>query len=450
MCIRDRDATLFSCASIWFDFDLKLADNSATGTEKLILEVNYNQTWHQKAEFVNSGSTGWMHQHIDISAVKEKGFKFRFRATGINSTNILSWFIDNISVYPVCLPAINLTGEAFGMDTHLQWSPPRCNGGGNQLNEGFEAQDFPPSGWDRIITNTSSTWSHTGISSPVGVHSGNYSAGLYWDYYRQDEWIIARNIYVNGNLKFWSLAYQGSAHGDHYYVQVSTDHGQSWVSLLDMSTLPPYAGVGGYNHWQEPYVVDMSSFLGDVVDIGWHAVDGNGQGLWYYWAIDDCTVGSKKLWLNQSEPYYDVYRNDGIGNTFSKVNSQPVSDTIYTDADLPEGLYKYYVQIVNPVCAQSLPSDTVVIDVVTSVPQINRDALIIVYPNPAFDWIDVKSGTPVTRLTMLDIMGKLIMDIQVREESEIKINLPGLPKGLYVLKIFSEKTFYTTKVAIIN
>ena len=432
------DATLFSCASIWFDFDLKLTDNNATGTEKLIFEVNYNQAWHQKAEFVNSGSTNWVHHHIDISAVKEKGFKFRFLATGSNSANILNWFIDNISVYPVCLPAINLAGEAFGMDTHLQWSPPRCNGGGNQLNEGFEAQDFPPSGWDRIITNTSSTWTHAGISSPVGVHSGNYSAGLYWDYYRQDEWIIARNVYVNGNLKFWSLAYQGSSHGDHYYVQVSTDQGQSWVSLLDMSALPPYAGVGGYNHWQEPYVVDMSSFLGDVVDIAWHAIDGNGQGLWYYWAIDDCTVGGKKLSL--TEPYYDVYRNDGIGNSFSKVNSQPVTDTTYTDADLPEGLYKYYVQIENPVCTQSMPSDTVLIDVVTSVSQINRDALIKVYPNPSHDLIWIKSELPIKYIQLFSNLGELVCGVSGQDLKENRLSLNGIAPGLYILRILTNNT----------
>ncbi|MCX6286152.1 MAG: choice-of-anchor J domain-containing protein, partial [Bacteroidetes bacterium] len=443
------DATMYSCAAIWLDFDVKLEDNISTATEKLILDVNYNRTWHQKEEIDNTGNTGWMHYHIDISAVKEKGFKFRFRATGLNSTNILNWNIDNISVYPVCFPAENLSGEAYAMDTHLQWSPPQCNGGGNTLNEGFEGADFPPAGWDRLITNTSATWSHTDNSSPVGVHSGIYSAGLYWDYYSQNEWLIARNIYVNGNLQFWSMAYQGSAHGDHYYVKVSTDHGQSWVILLDMSSLPPYPGQGGYNHWQQPYVVDMSSFLGDVVDIAWHAIDGNSQGLWYYWAIDDCTLGGKKIPL-QNQPYYDIYRKDDNGNGFAKINSAPVYDTTYIDTNLPAGLYKYYVQIVNPDCSQALSSDTVTVDVVTSVSDIRDHGMITVYPNPARDRIRVISETPFDRFTLTDILGKVVLDSHVMEKSGTWIYFNGLPPGLYMLKIFSGPSCHTAKLSVLK
>ena len=444
------DATMFSCASIWLDFDIKLENNNATGTETLILDVYYNQTWHQKTEFVNSANINWTHSHIDISVVKQKGFKFRFRAAGQNSTNILNWYVDNISAYPVCLPAENLSGEAYGMDTHLQWSPPQCNGGGNPLNEGFEEMGFPPAGWDTIITDAPATWSHTGISSPMGVHSGNYSAGLYWDYYHQDEWLIARNIYVNGNLQFWSFAYQGSAHGDHYYVQVSTDHGQSWVTLLDMSALPPYTGPGGYNHWQQPYVVDMSSFLGDAVDIAWHAVDGNSQGLWYYWAIDDCSLGSKKIPIRLDPPYYDIYRKDSTGGAFTKINPNQVFDTTYIDANIPEGWYQYYVQIVNPVCTQALPSDTITIDVVTSVSETKGRGGITIYPNPAHDWILVKSGTPFNRLILTDIPGKAVMDMQFKEEYLARINLPALSPGLYLMKIFSKNTCYTARLSVIQ
>ncbi|MEI8005478.1 MAG: choice-of-anchor J domain-containing protein [Bacteroidota bacterium] len=441
------DATAYSCATIWLDFDVKLESNVAGGTEKLILDVYYNRMWHQKAEFLNTGNIDWTHNHIDISAVKQKGFKLRFRATGANSSNILNWYVDNISAYPICLPAVGLTGEAYAMDTHLGWSPPQCNGGGTHLNEGFEEQYFPPAGWDRIITNNSATWSHEGPSSPMGVHSGNYCAGLFWDYYHQDEWIIARNIYIDGNLHFWSFAYQGSAHNDHYYVQVSTDHGQSWVTMMDMSALPPFPGTGGYNHWQQPYVVDMSAFLGDAVDIAWHAVDGNNQGLWYYWGIDDCSIGSKKIHLKSGADYYDVYRSEGTAGNYSKINQAPVYDTSYVDPNLPVGQYHYYVQIVNPDCTESLPSDTVMVDVMTSVPG-NHSAGIRVYPNPTTGRIMVRSVQPVDRLTVTDLPGKVVMDMVRRNETETMLDLSGLSQGLYILKVFSGSSCSTVKISL--
>ena len=214
----------FGCAAIWLDFDLKLSDRNATGTEKMIVEAWYNNEWHKKAEIKNNGSLPWTNYHIDISPVRGKGFRIRFRAAGQNSSDILNWFIDNISVYPVCYPATNLTGEAIGNTVRLTWQPPACYGG-NLLNEGFEEDFFPPVQWTKQLTNPAANWAHTAASSPLGVHSGNYSAGLNWDYNHQDEWLIAHDIYVNGDLTFWSYAFQGSLHQDHYFVKVSVDHG---------------------------------------------------------------------------------------------------------------------------------------------------------------------------------------------------------------------------------
>ena len=426
----------FECAEIWLDFDLKLSDRNATGAEKMIVEAYYNNGWHKKAEIENNGSLAWTNYHIDISLVRGNGFRIRFRASGANSADILGWEVDNIHVYAICLPATNLTGEALGNEVQLDWSPPQCNGGGSILQEGFEEPGFPPDGWERTIHNPSATWSHTGVGSPIGVRTGNYSAGLFWDYNRQNEWIIARNVFVNGNLKFWSMAYQGSSHGDHYYVKVSTDHGNTWETLMDLSALPPYPGPGGYNQWQEPYIINMSAWLGDVVDIAWHADDNNGQGLWYYWGIDDCSMGDKKLAFSPDPFLYDVYRQNPSGGDFIKVNNQPLSDTAYTDPMLPAGYYKYYIRIVNSACSVTLPSDTVSVDVITSAGRISEKNL-HVFPNPATDWIRVKSDVPVTRLSLFNLLGMKVAETSVPCLVESNLRLDNVTSGQYILKIYT-------------
>jgi len=441
------DATPFDCARIWLDFDLKLVDKNASGKEKMILEVYYNNSWHKKIEIINSGSIDWTSHHIDISVVKGKGFRFRFRASGDHSTDITSWFVDNISAYAICLPATNPSGEAWGNDIHLAWSPPQCNGGGILVQEGFEEAGFPPPGWTRITYNISATWSHTGIGPPIGVHTGNFSAGLSWDYNHQDEWIIARNVFVNGNLKFWSLAYQGSAHGDHYYVKVSTDQGGSWEILMDLSTLPPFPGPGGYNHWQQPYLIDMSPWMGDVVDIAWHALDQNAQGLWYYWGIDDVSLGDKKIVMNPDPCLYDVFRQNNPGGDYLRANNAPLTDTTYTDPMLPAGLYHYYIKVVNEDCSETLTSDTISVDVVTSVGTL-EDQSVKIFPNPAKDWISIKSDTPLTRLTLTDILGKVVLDEQIKQESETRLDISGFKPGLYILKTFSKKSCQTSLLSI--
>jgi len=439
------DASMLNCAKIWMDFDIRLDDQNSIGTEELSAEIFYNGNWIKKATFKNDGSFDWTSVHLDISSVKGKGFRIGFRATGLNSTGFVRWSIDNIAVYAVCLPAGNLSGEQSGNGVLLQWSPPGCNGGGFILNEGFEKPEFPPQNWTQVIHNTGATWSHTDYSSVVGVHTGNYSAGITWDYNLQNEWIIAHDVFVNGNLRFWSMAFQGSTHGDHYYVKVSTDNEVTWETLFDLSSLPPYPG--GYNQWQVPYDVDLSPFLGEVIDIAWQAWDGTGQGCWYYWAIDDCSVGNKKLELSLSDPMYDIYKMDPGDTTFLIVNEQPVSDTSYLDPDLEPGLYNYYIMTVNESCSQSLPSDTVSVDQITYIENMEAGNLKI-FPNPAYDIVTIKSVVPVARLILFDIAGKPVKEIQNKNKNEARFSVEDLLSGLYVMKVFTAGSTITRLLSV--
>ena len=215
------------CAKVWLDFDYFLDDRNFTGQEQLNAQVYYNNRWHVLTTYINNGDISWTPQHIDISIVRGRSFRIRFTAKGFHSPDIIAWRVDNISVYSVCNPARNLSGDASGYDIQLTWSPPDCSGNGLPLDEGFEGTEFPPPDWTRTITNTSTTWTHTSMASFWGVHSGNYSTGVSWDYYHQDEWLIAQGIEVTGALQFWSYAFQGSVHLDHYYVKVSVDNGST-------------------------------------------------------------------------------------------------------------------------------------------------------------------------------------------------------------------------------
>ncbi|MFH1937041.1 MAG: choice-of-anchor J domain-containing protein, partial [Bacteroidota bacterium] len=439
------DATPFECASIWLDFDLKLEDLNVTSQERLCVEIFYNNIWHKMTEYLNGGSFDWQPKTIDISPVAEQAFRVRFRASGGNSADILGWFVDNIHVYPVCYPAQNLEGELLGNDVQLTWSPPSCEGAGNQLNEGFEGVTFPPPGWDRWVTNAGNTWSHTTANSSVGVHSGNYSAGILWDYIHQDEWLIARDILVTGNLNFWSHAFQGSAHLDHYYVKISPDGGSTWDVVMDLSAMPPYPGFNGYNQWATPYEVDMTLFLGQTVDIAWQAVDGDGQGLWYSWAIDDCFMGTDALDL----PMYDLYRSSGTIYDFIRINPVPLTDTSYLDPDLPAGLHHYYVQAVNNACGQSMPSDTIAIDVITTVEMHEKEHLTI-FPNPATDLVIVQSDVSMAGICVLDVTGRPVIDIPEMNARETRISVGDLPPGLYLIKICVRAGWITRKLEVSN
>ena len=429
----------FGCAAIWLDFDLKLDDRNATGKEKMIVEAWYNNEWHKKAEIKNSGSLPWTNYHIDISPVRGKGFRVRFRAAGQNSSDILNWYIDNIYVYPVCYPATQLSAATIGNTVSLTWSPPACYGG-NLLNEGFESAVFPPPEWTRQVTNGTATWSHISGASPLGAHSGNFSAGLNWDYNHQDEWLIAEDVYVNGDLTFWSYAFQGSLHQDHYYVKVSPDQGATWDVLLDLSALPPYPGAAGVNAWNTPYRVDLSMYEGETVDIAWHAVDGDGNGLWYPWAIDDCTIGADDGFNMGSVDLpvplvgYDIYRKSPGSGAFVKINTDVVNDTTWLDPSLPLGQYRYFVQSRFSECANATNSDTVMVDIITGIESLDANQISI-YPNPASGYVTITSHDELGRVELYDTSGSLKGTWISDTPHSLTIDTHALPDGLYLISL---------------
>ncbi len=444
-------AQAVSCAKVWFDFDLRLTDRNLTSMEHLAAEVYYNDAWHLAGDFVNNGNIPWTSFHNEISAVKGGFFRIRFRAFGENSEDIIGWEVDNIHVYAVCAAPRDLSGDPAGFDVRLTWSPPNCLDG-NILNEGFEENGFPPSGWTKHVTNSLATWFHASESSPAGVHAGSWAAGLTWDYSHQDEWLIAENVYVTGNLAFWSYAFQGSIHLDHYYVKLSQDHGSTWTILLDMSALAPF-GSTGYNQWEQPYQVNLSAYLGQVVDIAWEAVDGDGLGLWYPWAIDDCRVGSKKISFSCLEPVtltgYNIYRKAWNSTDFIKVNNATVYDTTFMDAGLDAGLYHYFVMNTSAECSSSITSDTVQVDVITGL-GIDRAGSVTVFPNPASVSVMIRGESMVYSVELFDLQGRKVDLPEFQPARTVRIPLNNITGGVYIVKIVTGEANIMKKIIVIN
>ena len=105
--------------NIWLDFDLKLDAVQPTGEEMMHVQIwNWDsQAWSTVADYSNvDGSFDWTSEHINIKAqAMNKVFKVRFHAMGINSINILSWFVDNIHIYRACDGATDLTLKPLPM-----------------------------------------------------------------------------------------------------------------------------------------------------------------------------------------------------------------------------------------------------------------------------------------------------------------------------------------------
>ncbi|MDZ4181922.1 MAG: carboxypeptidase regulatory-like domain-containing protein [Candidatus Cloacimonadaceae bacterium] len=192
------------------------------------------------------------------------------------------------------------TQNPNGQEVSIAWQAPDANA--VEVTESFEDPGFPPQNWTQTITNTGAantsgvypTWCRFGAitvsGTPADPTDGSYQAGLWWNYEHQDEWLItpAFNCPPSAYVRFDSYVFLGSTNGDHYYVKVSVDNGNTWTMLWDAS-----AQTGGWNYYASPIQVDLSAYGGQQIKIAFHAVDGPGNdGLWYVWFMDNLYIGN--------------------------------------------------------------------------------------------------------------------------------------------------------------
>ncbi len=200
------------------------------------------------------------------------------------------------------------------------------------LNESFSDENFPPTGWSVIQTNTSMQsgfpcyWSRF-TTPPYAVHSLPAAAGLWWSYHEQDEWLISPPIHLTGSstnryyLRYWFYGFLGARDSNHYYTKISTDNGNTWTVLYDLMVQTP-----GWNWYYEPLEIDLSRYADSTVQIAFHCQDGPANsGVSYVWFVDDVEIG------------YPFLNDMGVAN-LNGINTIPV---VVADPDT------YYIKIRN-------------------------------------------------------------------------------------------------------
>jgi hypothetical protein len=219
-----------------------------------------------------------------------------------------------------------------------------------------------------------------------------------------------------------------------------------------MTALPPF-GSNGYNQWEQPYTINLTSFAGEVVDIAWEATDTDGLGLWYPWAIDDCSVGSKKIGIQPLSPEllsgYDIYRKAWNTTDFVRINQGTVADTAYTDQGLDAGQYSYFIRSVSVDCSSTVSSDTILVDVVAGIPNANSEYP-MVFPNPATDFVMLKGFSKITSVGIFDLQGRKVETPAFIPSTSIRISLNSCPDGIYILKIFTGTGEFIRKISVLR
>jgi len=492
------DATAWTCAAIWLDFDVKLLDHNATGKEKLTIDVFYNGVWHQKAELTNNGSTNWVAKHIDISSVKGKSFRVRFVANGLNSADILHWYVDNIHAYGICKAPTTLAATQSQFTTTLTWHAPNCAGtAATLMNFVFDdgtaesgvtdngeiawlGTEFPISPmYDGVLTQFKMYWMANATGAPFTMQVDVYSAahvllGTSNTFTPPaDDWITvtAPNIPFSGpffamvkwNNNPTATNYFGWDNDGPYTAQDLgwyRDNTGAWAKLstfgLGIGTgcfiIQAQALVGGQMK-EVTLVPGAQSTPGAKTPANNLTKVNRSVDTYYHGVMGPLVASSADSSLLSG---YNIYRTDNSGTgPFSKIGT--VSATTYLDVHPSTtplaSSWKYFVTAIfknsvdqTMLCEPS--SDTILVHFpATGVSELNSGQIMI-YPNPATDQVNIKSDYNISRLDVINFIGQQVYSSSNVESKTIKIDVSAFAVGVYFVKVSTTEGMRTVKITV--
>ena len=498
------NASAFTCANIFCDFDLKLADLHATGTEKLDVEVSTSAgVWMTKAEYSDSGSFNWTLKHVNISAVFGKAFQLRFRANGANSGNILHWYVDNIHIYAVCIPPTVLTGKQAQFITSLTWHSPKCPAAcglktyvydDGTADDGLTGYGYGFGNYFPIGNNTS------GVIKSVDMYfssiAGNTTAqDITLNVYKADQTtILGSTTFTNTgdawpsgtwvNVPFASdIIYTGP-----FYLMCMYPSGSIFANYFDLDAVSTFPGFpNGLGYSIDPSGVWAQGDLGYDANCTWiqranvcenGAKDKDAPETTIYptqnhvMALPDPNTVSAASAIksgsnvvgNPPTPKspegsllkgYNVYRADlPAGTPFAIIHNG--TDTTYQDnhgSTYYGPGWKYFVTAVfqdslnQGVTLCEPASDTIIVHF----PAVGIDELtnsISLYPNPANDLVNVVSSNEIKTIEVLDYIGKVIYRNDAVNLTNTKLDVASFNAGVYFVKISTSVGIKTMKLTV--
>ena len=466
---------------IYLDFDLKLEDVNATGEESLQIEVFNGSAWVTVATVTAEGDMPWEMKHVDItSQAKNKVFRVRFNAKGMNTLDIFNWQLDNIHIYRLCAPPTELTAEVnFPAvdEVILNWVAPGGTGPG-------------PSawlGWDNGTNNDAIGLTGGGTFSiavrftpaQLAQYAGTsltklrffpYAAGTFvlkvWTGANASQLVLTQPVAspvigewnevaltsavpVTGATELWFGYTVTHAANDFpagvdagpavagYGDMISLD-GSVWESMATAYALDYNWNMNGFVETIDGVValqpIEDNTVYGPVSQLvrGFLPMSPNAT------VTNTTTTGSREL------VGYNVWR--GIDDQ-PKTIIGTTTETTYVDETVEIGnLYCYQVQAVYEDCESDPSNEECVL--VDNVPQIDVNA-VSVYPNPSNSVVNIELTNDISQLVVYNYVGQVVYEQVITKDKTIQLNVRNYEAGAYLIKFITNSgESFTRKVAV--
>jgi hypothetical protein len=451
---------------IWLDFDLMLDSRFDTAVdERFIVKVWENGTWHAVAEFINEGDMDWTSNHIDITSIaKGADFRLGFFAAGLNSVDIIGWYVDNIHVYRLCAPPFDLEAIIDEYNTeayvYLNWIPPGATEG--------EWISYNDGTFENAIASTDGGAGLAQIFTPpqypCTVTKVRFFVSGYGSYFQDEE------VYVLTGDGATILAGPYVVPGvEDDWITIDVDpvtitEGTFMVATFNVLPDGPFIGIDDSYYDATLYFGSIGAFT-ELGEYGYFYI-GSHEAYVEYAISDNVVVNSvltspqsngSRAGITESNTFsngtlkptrdllgYNIFRNVDFGD-FELIDY--TTDTIYTDTLYTGGWYCYYTTAVYDQCESDSSNNACVLCTV-GIEELDLESTISVYPNPASDFVNVVSTEAITRITVINYVGQIVYEKKVSDETSILLNTASYETGVYMIKVETDDMITVKRVTI--
>lgn len=255
-----------------------------------------------------------------------------------------------------------------------------------------------------------------------------------------DDWLITPQLSIlNGDqLTFWAKSKSSTNEKAKIKIYISDRGTDISADFVEYST-DEFIEIS--NSWTQ-YVMDLSSYDKKNIYIAINCLTDNSSILF----LDDFELVKSNSKMARNG--FKIYRNgESIATIYDSYT------TTFTDFDLTDGIYNYYVSaIYNSPEKESEASNIQKLGIGVSNINLLKSDKIEVYPNPAqnFLYIEKKHNHKIYKIELFDNQGKLVKQLSFKDRigKKICINCENIKSGFYNLKICTDKAIFTNKIII--
>jgi Secretion system C-terminal sorting domain len=139
----------------------------------------------------------------------------------------------------------------------------------------------------------------------------------------------------------------------------------------------------------------------------------------------------------------DGYSFNEIGKVYSTGNSASQKGYDFTDNAVSVNNVYYRLKAVDN--SGAVTYSKVVLVVGTK----NKEVL-YVYPNPSSSFVQINAATLIKQVILVNAEGKTVLNKKLQNTNNYQLPLNGIGKGVYVVKVITEKNILTNKIIVSN